>query len=140
MCFKFSKCNYARTSSCLPCYNRDREPAMDQNGGKNIAFPTALLVIRILCIPELVSQLDIKWVIKSTLNYPDFPIIQTCFSGPHQIQDLWLLFINFLCPKDQLRCDKTLLTTLILPPLTSVCIFSILFSIHFQRGWQGEFV
>ena len=24
--------------------------------------------------------------------------------------------------------------------LTSVCIFSILFSIHFQRGWQGEFV
>ena len=61
---------------------------MDQKGGKNIAFPTALVVIRILCIPELVSQLDIKWVIKSTLNYPDFPIIQTCFSGPHQIQDL----------------------------------------------------
>ena len=24
--------------------------------------------------------------------------------------------------------------------LTSVCIFSILFSIHFQRCWQGEFV
>lgn len=61
---------------------------MDQNGGKNIAFPTALLVIRILCIPELVSQLDIKWVIKSTLNYLDFSVVQTCFTGPHQIQDL----------------------------------------------------
>ena len=24
--------------------------------------------------------------------------------------------------------------------LTSVCIFSILFSVHFRRGWQGEFV
>ena len=24
--------------------------------------------------------------------------------------------------------------------LTSVCIFSILFSVHFQRCWQGEFV
>ena len=24
--------------------------------------------------------------------------------------------------------------------LTSVCIFSLLFSIHFQRCWQGEFV
>ena len=33
---------------------------MNQKGGKNIAFPTALLVIRILCIPELVSQLDIN--------------------------------------------------------------------------------
>ena len=61
---------------------------MDQNVGKNIEFPTALLVIRILCIPELVSQLDIKWVIKSTLNYLDFSVVQTCFSGPHQIQDL----------------------------------------------------
>ena len=26
------------------------------------------------------------------------------------------------------------------PPTTSVCIFFILFLIHFQRGWQGEFV
>ena len=47
---------------------------MDQNGGKNIAFPTALLIIRILCIPELVSQLDIEWVITSTLNYLDFSL------------------------------------------------------------------
>ena len=30
--------------------------------------------------------------------------------------------------------------SLTLYTLTSVCIFSILFSIHFQRGWQGEFV
>ena len=38
---------------------------MNQKGGKNIVFPTALLVIRILCIPELVSQLDINaWSIK----------------------------------------------------------------------------
>ena len=43
-------------------------------------------------------------------------------------------FLKFHCPKDQLCCGKTLLATLILPPLTSVCIFSILFSIHFQRG------
>ena len=31
-------------------------------------------------------------------------------------------------------CVQTLYT------LTSVCIFSILFSIHFLRCWQGEFV
>ena len=30
--------------------------------------------------------------------------------------------------------------TLTLYILTSVCIFSILFSIHFLRCWQGEFV
>ena len=30
--------------------------------------------------------------------------------------------------------------TLTLYPPTSVCIFFILFSIHFPRGWQGEFV
>ena len=60
MCFKFSKCNYARTSSSLPCYNRDREPTLDQKGGKNIAFRTALLIIRILCFPELVSTAGYK--------------------------------------------------------------------------------
>ena len=32
------------------------------------------------------------------------------------------------------------LVVLILYTLTSVCIFSILFSIHFLRRWQGEFV
>ena len=32
------------------------------------------------------------------------------------------------------------LVTLILYTLTSVCINSILFSIHFQRSWEGEFV
>ena len=31
-------------------------------------------------------------------------------------------------------------TYLTLYTLTSVCIFSILFSVCFQRGWQGEFV
>ena len=31
-------------------------------------------------------------------------------------------------------------TSLTLYTLTSVCIFSILFSIHFPRCWQGEFV
>ena len=31
-------------------------------------------------------------------------------------------------------------TSLTLYTLTSVCIFSILFSMHFPRCWQGEFV
>ena len=31
-------------------------------------------------------------------------------------------------------------SSLTLDTLTSVCIFSILFSIHFLRCWQGEFV
>ena len=30
--------------------------------------------------------------------------------------------------------------SLTLYTLTLVCVFSILFSVHFQRGWQGEFV
>ena len=45
--------------------SRQRTCKLNQKGGKNIAFPTALLVIRILCIPELVSQLDVNvWSIK----------------------------------------------------------------------------
>ena len=36
--------------------------------------------------------------------------------------------------------DVVYASVLTLYTLTSVCIFSILFSIHFLRGWQGEFV
>ena len=32
------------------------------------------------------------------------------------------------------------ITPLTLDTLTSVCIFSILFPIHFPRSWQGEFI
>ena len=41
-------------------------------------------------------------------------------------------------PKEALR--KIPWTALTLYTLTSVCIFSILFSIHFLRCWHGEFV
>ena len=38
------------------------------------------------------------------------------------------------------RVTGSLLPPLTLYALRSVCIFSILSSVHFQRGWQGEFV
>ena len=47
------------------------------------------------------------------------------------------LKFNTFCYPWLVAWDQCLLT---LYTLTSVCIFSILFFIHFLRCWQGEFV
>ena len=50
---------------------------------------------------------------------------------------LWKLAWGFIFTEIKLLVTIHILT---LYTLTSVCIFSILFSIHFLRCWQGEFV
>ena len=55
------------------------------------------------------------------------------FPGPQS-------FPSFTPMTEWLQGKCPLLPLLTLYTLTSVCIFSILFSIHFQRGWRGEFV
>ena len=71
-----------------------------------------------------------------------YPVcVVTCLSVPS-----WLAEKGF---QVRLSCDTSInqslswnifFDALTLHILTSVCIFSILFSVHFQRGWQGEFV
>ena len=53
----------------------------------------------------------------------------------------WATEFSIFYSNDRMVAGKmSTLPLLTLYTLTSVCIFSILFSIHFQRGWQGEFV
>ena len=56
----------------------------------------------------------------------------------------WVLKGYMICKGNNMtlsaHLSKENFYLLTLYTLTSVCIFSILFSIHFQRGWQGEFV
>ena len=54
-----------------------------------------------------------------------------------------LLYVHsYLCMLNAINLQRGnyLYFLLTLYTLTSVCIFSILFPMHFQRGWQGEFV
>ena len=55
-----------------------------------------------------------------------------------QLHGIW--FFNKTKKENVVSDDVMYASVLTLYTLTSVCIFSILFSIHFLRGWQGEFV
>ena len=73
---------------------------------------------------------------------PSFPPHQNHMIHPAPIPPPKKKSLNPPSPLQAIHNDWLVIISraLTLYTLTSVCIFSILFSINFQRGWQGEFV
>ena len=65
--------------------------------------------------------------------------ITEIFFRTRRMQSPWKLILNLPLVNFQIY-HNMLLPLWTLYTLTSVCIFSILFFIHFLRCWQGEFV
>ena len=75
------------------------------------------------------------------LYFPHFPAQALTLCGCLRYLSLPLLVLmNILVVALRLLTEVSLKWNLTLSTLTSVCIFSVLFSIHFLKHWQGEFV
>ena len=120
---------------CLPC----TYSLVPLNYGL-IAAPRALIVVR-----YHLDQNDMRT--KSYRGGKSSVILEGAIIFCFQCADLSMTFWLWKFQKKWLNIEYEMASyaiwhswTLTLYPPTSVCIFFILFLIHFQRGWQGEFV
>ena len=114
-------------------------------------------IITTLQLMKLVLRVNLCWEGQTPSALPRLPLLNLSKPWSHQtkrwellikrslglkcthytfLKEAMMLF-SWLC---SLASSFTPVKGLTLYTLTSVCIFSILFSTHFQRGWQGEFV
>ena len=111
-------------------------------------FWNELGLFRSVIGPEKLASLSQPRTCKPQTSRDLFPRIFSCFrhlsSNRLFVTSIWLAHGLIWCwfYNPQSRCAHYRLSISFNPlyTLTSVCIFSILFSTNFQRCWRGEFV
>ena len=114
-------------------------------------------IITTLQLMKLVLHVNLCWEGQTPSALPRLPLLNLSKPWSHQTKRRVLLIkgsLGLKCTHHAFLKEAMMLFSwlcslafgfipvkgLTLYTLTSVCIFSILFSTHFQRGWQGEFV
>ena len=87
---------------------------------------------------DFLSLYEVAHEAQLSVSLTVFPRFVVFWGTDPQLHGIW--FFNKTKKENVVSDDVMYASVLTLYTLTSVCIFSILFSIHFLRGWQGEFV